>query len=259
MQINWFTVIAQLINFLLLVWLMKKYLYKPILSAIDEREKKIAAELSDAKSKVAAAKKEQDEFQKKNDVFDRHQKKMMDKATSDAEIEKQTLLNAAQKEADDLKQKRAEEAKELAAHLNKERSKKTQEEVLAITKKALTELASTNLEEQTVQVFIGKIKSIAGKDKKQFMDAFHAKSSSLSVKSAFKLSAKEEKSIKSAIADLLGEDGNYEFKTDTKMICGVELAADGYKLSWSFSGYIDSIEKSIESSIKETHPAAKKS
>ena len=60
MQINWFTVIAQIINFLILVWLMKKYLYKPILQAIDEREKKIATELADAKSKVAEAKSEQD-------------------------------------------------------------------------------------------------------------------------------------------------------------------------------------------------------
>nr|MBC7613938.1 F0F1 ATP synthase subunit B [Pseudopedobacter sp.] len=258
MQINWFTVIAQLINFLLLVWLMKKYLYQPILNAIDEREKKIAAELSDAKNKMAAAKKEQDEFQKKNEVFDRHQKKMMDKVSSDAEKEKIKLLDAAQKEADDLKQKRAEEAKELAVHLNKERSKKTQEEVLAITKKALTELASTNLEEQTVQVFINKIKSIAGKDKKQFMDAFHAKSSPLSVKSAFKLSAKEEKSIKVAIADLLGEDGDYEFKTDAKMMGGVELATEGYKLSWSFSAYISSLEKSIAVANNETDQALKK-
>ena len=40
MKINWFTVIAQLVNFLILVWLMKRFLYKPILNAIDEREKK---------------------------------------------------------------------------------------------------------------------------------------------------------------------------------------------------------------------------
>ncbi len=56
MQINWFTVVAQIINFLVLVWLMKKYLYKPILDAVDEREKKIAAELKDAKSKMTEAK-----------------------------------------------------------------------------------------------------------------------------------------------------------------------------------------------------------
>ena len=38
MLIDWFTVGAQALNFLILVWLMKRFLYQPILHAIDERE-----------------------------------------------------------------------------------------------------------------------------------------------------------------------------------------------------------------------------
>jgi F-type H+-transporting ATPase subunit b len=258
MQINWFTVIAQLVNFLVLVWLLKKYLYKPILDAVDEREKKIAAELKDAKSKMTEAKKEQDEFQKKNDAFDRHKKKMMDQVSADAEEEKQKLLDAAKKEAATVKKKLEDAAKELQENLNDQIAEKTQQEVFSIARKALVELASTNLEEQTLQVFIGKIKAITGKDKKQFIDAFHASAGPLSVKSAFELSEKEQKSIKAAIESILGDDGKYEFKTDDKMISGVELATKGYKLSWSFSAYIDSLEKSMVSTMKETPQAVKK-
>jgi len=58
MQINWFTVIAQIINFFILVWLLKRFLYKPILKAIDEREKKIASQLEDANAKEEKAEKE---------------------------------------------------------------------------------------------------------------------------------------------------------------------------------------------------------
>ena len=49
--IDWFTVIAQVINFFILVWLLKHFLYKPIINAIDAREKRIADELANAKSK----------------------------------------------------------------------------------------------------------------------------------------------------------------------------------------------------------------
>ena len=51
MLIDWFTVGAQALNFLILVWLMKHFLYKPILNAIDAREKLIATELADAAAK----------------------------------------------------------------------------------------------------------------------------------------------------------------------------------------------------------------
>ena len=48
MLIDWFTVGAQAVNFLILVWLLKRFLYKPVLAAIDAREKKIAATIEDA-------------------------------------------------------------------------------------------------------------------------------------------------------------------------------------------------------------------
>jgi F-type H+-transporting ATPase subunit b len=55
MLIDWFTVVAQAVNFLILVWLMKRYLYQPILKALDAREQRIAAELADADAKKAEA------------------------------------------------------------------------------------------------------------------------------------------------------------------------------------------------------------
>ncbi len=55
MLIDWFTVGAQALNFLILVWLMKRFLYRPILHAIDAREKPIAGELADAVGKLAGS------------------------------------------------------------------------------------------------------------------------------------------------------------------------------------------------------------
>ena len=62
MLIDWFTVGAQALNFLILVWLLKRFLYKPILDAIDAREERIDAELAAAALKEAEAKKKRDEF-----------------------------------------------------------------------------------------------------------------------------------------------------------------------------------------------------
>ncbi len=67
MLIDWFTVIAQVANFLILVWLLKRFLYHPILNAIDAREKRIAKQLSDADAKMTEAQKERDEFNRKNE------------------------------------------------------------------------------------------------------------------------------------------------------------------------------------------------
>ncbi|HQU90423.1 MAG TPA: F0F1 ATP synthase subunit B, partial [Denitromonas sp.] len=62
MLIDWFTVVAQLLNFLILVWLLKRFLYQPVLDAIDAREQRIAKELAQADATRDAAQAEQTHF-----------------------------------------------------------------------------------------------------------------------------------------------------------------------------------------------------
>jgi F-type H+-transporting ATPase subunit b len=52
--IDWFTVGAQALNFLILVWLLKRYLYRPVLAAIDAREKTLAKKIADAAARGAS-------------------------------------------------------------------------------------------------------------------------------------------------------------------------------------------------------------
>ena len=106
MLIDWFTVGAQALNFLLLVWLLRRYLYRPILAAIDSREKRIAAELADAAAKQSDAKKERDLFEKKNRELDNDRAALLKAATDSAEVERQRLLGDARKDADALRAKR---------------------------------------------------------------------------------------------------------------------------------------------------------
>ena len=137
MLIDWFTVGAQVVNFLILVWLLKRFLYKPILHAIDEREKRIAKELADADTKKAEAQKERDEFQHKNAEFDQQRATLMNKATEEAKTERQRLLYEARQAADILSAKRQETLRNEAHNLNQAISRRTRLEVFAIARKAL--------------------------------------------------------------------------------------------------------------------------
>ncbi|MDB4572305.1 hypothetical protein N9Z92_00195, partial [Akkermansiaceae bacterium] len=100
MLIDWFTVGAQVLNFIILVWLMKRFLYQPILHAIDAREKRIADELADADARKSEASKERDEFGRKNEEFDQQRSALMNEVRSEATGERQRLLDEARREAD---------------------------------------------------------------------------------------------------------------------------------------------------------------
>lgn len=251
MKVDWFTVIAQVINFLLLVWLLKRFLYKPILNAIDKRENKIKSQLQDAETKKIEAKREQEEFKQKNDAFDERKKGLMEKAVEESKTAGEKLLEEVRNAANDLDIKLKKSAQESLKNTNKEIAQKTQREVFAISRKVLMDLSGVSLEEQSVAVFINKLSELNEAEKKQFHSSFKSNSNEVLIKSAFELPNKQQDEIKKAIDEILEAKGKYEFKVNAEVINGIELTANGYKLAWSISAYINAIEKSITETIRE--------
>jgi len=67
MQIDWFTVVAQIVNFLILVGLLKKFLYGPIIRAMDDRERRIASRLEEANARERQAQEEVQSYRQKRE------------------------------------------------------------------------------------------------------------------------------------------------------------------------------------------------
>ncbi len=251
MLIDWFTVGAQALNFIILVWLLKHFLYKPILNAVDAREKRIAAELADADAKKAEAHKERDEFLHKNEAFDQQRAALLSKATDEANAERQRLLEDARKAADALSAKRQETQQNDARNLNQEIRRRTQQEVFAIARKALTDLASTSLEERMGELFISRLRALDGKAKEGLGQALKTASGPVLVRSAFDLPAEQRTAIQKALNETFSAEVRVRFETAPDLVSGIDLSTNGQKIAWSIADYLTSLEKGVGELLKE--------
>lgn len=252
MLIDWFTVGAQVLNFLILVWLMKRFLYQPILHAIDEREKRIAAELSDADTKKTEAEKERDEFRKKNEVFEQQRVALLSQATIDAKAEGQRLLDEARQAADTLSAKRQEKLRNEVHHLNQAIRRRTQQEVFAIARQMLTDLATTSLEERLCEVFNRRLREMDAQAKEGLAEALKTALEPSLVRSAFDLSAEQRAVIQNALNETFSAEIHIRFETAPDLISGIELTTtNGQKVAWSIADYLVSLEKGVDKLLKE--------
>jgi F-type H+-transporting ATPase subunit b len=251
MLIDWFTVGAQVLNFVILVWLMKRFLYKPILNAIDARERRIAKELADADAKRAEAKKERDEFEQKNEEFDQQRAALLKRATDEANAERQRLFEEARQAADALSAKRQETLRNDAKSLNQAISRRTQQEVFAIARKALTDLATTGLEERLGEVFTRRLRELDGEAKAKLAAALKTASDPALVRSAFDLPAEQRAAIQNALNETLSAEIRVRFETAPDVVSGIELTANGQKVAWSIADYLTSLEKGVGELLKE--------
>jgi len=251
MLIDWFTVGAQALNFLILVWLLKHFLYKPILNAIDAREKRIAKELADADAKKAEAQKEHDEFQHKNEEFDQQRAALLTRATDEAKAERQRLLEEARKATDALTAKRQESLRNDALNLNQAIRVRTQQEVFAIARKTLADLATTSLEERLGDVFTRRLRTIDGHAKAHLGEALKTASQPALVRSAFDLPAEQRAAIQNALNETFSAEVHVRFETAPDLVCGIEFTTNGQKVAWSIADYLASLEESVGKLLKE--------
>jgi F-type H+-transporting ATPase subunit b len=250
MLIDWFTVAAQIVNFLILVWLLKRFLYRPILDAIDARERRIAKELADADAKKSAAQQEREEFQHKNDEFDQQRTVLLSAATEEAHSERQRLLDEARKAADDLLAQRQTALRNDARSLNQALSLRTQQEVFAIARKALSDLADSNLEARMVEIFIRRLRALDSQAQAAFGAALKNTDEPALITSAFDLSDAQRASIQSALTEIFAADIRVRFASAPEKISGIELSAQGQKIAWSIADYLAGLENGVNEIVK---------
>ena len=253
MLIDWFTVGAQVLNFLILVWLMKRFLYKPILNAIDAREKHIASELADADVKRAEAQKERDDFQGKNKAFDEQRSDLFSKAEADATAERERLIDEARKAGDTVRAIQAAALRTDQVRLGREITRLAKEEVFAIARKTLADLATVSLEERIGEVFTRRLHEMDGEATGIFGEALKTSCEPALLRSTFGMPSAQRAAIQNALNETFSAEVQVRFETAPDDVCGIELTANGQKIAWSIADYLTSLDQKV-SELMDTQP-----
>lgn len=139
--------------------------------------------------------------------------------------------------------------------LHQEISRRTQQEVFAIARKALGDLAGATLEERMVAVFIDRLQGLSPDEKQTLVMALQAEGRSVVVRTGLDLAPAEHASVTEAIQALLGHETEIRFTTAADEVSGIELSSDGHKVAWTIDGYLTDLENSIGELLKAKAPA----
>jgi F-type H+-transporting ATPase subunit b len=246
MLIDWFTFIAQLVNFLILVWLLNRFLYKPVLKALDEREKKIAAELQSAAAVQEEAGHKLSEWQQKNENFEKERIVMMQQAEKEAAEKKVHLLDEARKEYEALRARLQLTLSNEQKNLQAEIIKRISSEVFSIAEQILEELAGVSLEDRVVTVFCEHLRDTGKPDAAELAALINASHAPPVIRTAFNLSAEQRRRIQETVRELVSSELPITFETADSLFSGVELVMNGHSISWNLRDYLDSLKKRVE-------------
>ncbi|MCA9507335.1 MAG: F0F1 ATP synthase subunit delta, partial [Myxococcales bacterium] len=232
-----------------LVWLLKHFLYKPILSAIDQREKKISETISDAQNKKIAAQKEIDNYQNKNKALNQRSKELLQQASDDAQEKATKIIDAAHQKAHELEQKQEEKLRNIVLSFNSEMYRKTTEEIFLTTQKVLHDMSSITMEHAMLDAFLTFTKKMKPSDKNEFKSTLNTSKATL--RSALPMSDQKISELKKVLEEIFAIKFEMLYEVKPELICGIELLSNGQKISWNISDYLSSMEQNLNTIVQK--------
>lgn len=245
MEIDWFTFGAQVLNFLILVYLLRRFLYEPVTEAIDRREERIRDRREEAERQRREAEREAESY--------REERRGLEAA-------REEKLREAETEAEQLREELEEEAREEAAHshdrwrramerqrdsLLRDLRDRIADHALATTRSLVQQLAGRELESEAVRTFARRLAELDEGEAGEFAEAVRRSDGEMGVYTRFELDADSRAALREAVEERLGPDLDLDFETSDGIVMGVELRAGDRKIAWSAGDRLDRAEREV--------------
>lgn len=252
MQIDWWTFIAQIINLIILLFLLRKFLYKPVLKAVEARQKVIADELqhaADERQKAAALTKE---FERKTCQIERQKQKILAAAHTEAEKLSAQFSAAAHEEYQQQRQEWQQKLLKEKKSFELSMQNSLVEHFTMFAENALQQMANTDLNTLVINRFKTKIQNLSA-DEKAILHSSLISSGKIEIQSAYELDKETYRELLLFLIEQLSLPATTVFYITVKpeLICGLALQSGEQLISWNFAGYLQEFKQQTDAEMQQ--------
>lgn len=256
MKIDLFTLFAQIFNFVVLMLLLKRFLYKPIVRTMDERERRISADLDEAKNCLEEATREATVCHAERQEIEDKRGEMLSSAQEEAAAWRRDLIQEARDEIEERQERWRQSVEREKQSFLSDLRRRAGEQVYEISRRALEDLAGVDLERHIIETFIARLPEAA----EPGLDSFAVPSVGTTptgderksqwrpeavICTAFEIDGETHDRIEAAVHQRLTGDFDLRFEISPDLICGIELRAGGQTAAWSLRNYLETLDENL--------------
>jgi len=240
-----FTVGAQILNFLVLVWLLKRFLYGPITRAMEAREARIHAVAEDARRLHAEAEAEGERYRRLVSEFDAQRESRLTETRRELESLERAQIRRIRGEVEAMRERWLQMLTQEQEAFLAELRTRVGHASMDVVRRVLNELADSHLEDRLITRFLHRLDELDAPELERLVIAAHADRGRMHLRTAHPLSQDGEAGLRKAVAELFGEGLGIDFSVASGLIAGVELRAGGLKVAWTIDEHLRGLEETL--------------
>jgi F-type H+-transporting ATPase subunit b len=251
MLIDWFTVVAQIINFLILLALLKWLLFDRIVRAMDEREKTIAQRLEEAARNREQAEQQAADLEQERQQLASQRDRLLEEARRDADQQREELTSAARQEVDKLREDWRHTALDQQEEIVRQYNQHAADTLRQAVEQALRDLADMPLQEAAIRRFLHQLEQLDEPQWRQLTQHDGDATSRLVVTSASELPEEPRQQITQTLRRRLGDKATIAYETSADLLSGVEVRTRGHALGWNLRSYLEAFSEALAQALRE--------
>ncbi|WP_318570997.1 F0F1 ATP synthase subunit B [Salinigranum marinum] len=246
--VDWTTIFLQALNFLILLAILQRFLYRPLRKKMTEREEEIESEISDAKQRAEAAEREREELEEKLEEAQEEAEKIRTEAREEAAERREEILDQAREDAADIRQEaneRIRREEQAARERIQERARQT---AVKLVQDLLRETGGEALHDQLVGRFLSGEDDLRDADLDRFADAIRKADGAVRVRTAYPLEANDLQRLRENLGDHLPWDDESSVpeleltvEEDPELVAGLTLLSGGVALDLNVKHALEAV------------------
>ncbi len=230
MELNWSTFVLEIINFLILVWILKRFLYKPVLDVIAKRRAEIDDSLSSAEALHADAEKLRKQYEGRLADWDRERQQARTALHQALDAERVKKMEQLQTELEQQREKtRVVEARHQAVAMRKMEESALQQ-AARFASRLLAQACGAETEANLVDLVITELSALPSERIAALRNSYRQAPDTALVVSAHRLSDEQRQRLEQVLTKVVGPEVKVKFEQDSALMAGVRISVGAWVL-----------------------------
>ena len=231
MELSWSTFVLEIINFLVLMWLLKHFFYKPVLDVIARRRAEINSDIDNANARQSEAEQLKQQYESRLASWEQERQQARETLAHDIDTERTRLLADVQRSV-----KQAQEKARVGEDRRRADARQAlEQEALAVgarfASRLLEQAAGPEVEARLVDLLIAELTGAAGPSQAAVEALTGHQAKHVAVTSAYPLAAEQRQRLEAALRTVTAPGVEITYSQDTDLLAGLSVVIDAWVLA----------------------------
>ncbi len=235
MELNWSTFALEILNFLVLMYLLKRFFYQPVMNVIDQRQRRIKQQLSTAEQRERDARALEERYQHRLDEWEEEKQQAHQELMQDLRREREQTLEAIQQDIDKARQ----QAATLAERQQQDQIIQTQQtaydQASYFAARLLSRLASPALEANIIELVQDDLRQLLPAQQQNLIKASENSTHPVEIITAFPLGTEQQRQLQIILGEHLATNPQVMFRQSSELMAGIRIGIGARRLEASLA------------------------